>query len=147
VRAGLRARPRPFDTVPPTCQPLLLLLLVLCVAAVVPASAASLGGLAPDDLTAGQATVAACDDALSVSYATQGGNVTSVTVSGIADPGCEGEYLALRALDSSGASISGAGPAAVPTDADTADNSVTLSLSAQPNAELVSVTAISITGP
>jgi len=123
------------------------LLLVFCAATVLPASAASLGGLDPDRLTAGQATVAACDGAVSLSYATQGGNVTSVTIGGIADPACEGGALSVQALDSSNASISSAGPATVATDADTADNSLTLSLSPQPNAEQVSATAVSITGP
>lgn len=131
----------------PQARRFLPLPLLLCAATVLPASAASLGGLDPDRLAAGQAVVASCDGAVSISYATQGGNVTSVTVSGIADPACEGGALSLQALDSSNASISAAGPATVATDADAADNSVTLGLSPQPNAEQVSATAVSITGP
>lgn len=131
----------------PLAHRLLLPLLLLCAATALPASAASLGGLDPDRLTGGQATVASCDGAVSVSYVTQGGNITSVTVSGIADPACEGGSLTVHALDSSNTSISAAGPATVATDADTADNTVTLTLDPQPNAEQVSATAISITGP
>jgi hypothetical protein len=131
----------------PRARRFLPLLLLLCAATILPASAASLGGLDPDRLTGGQATVASCDGAVSVSYATQGGNVMSVTVSGIADPACEGGELTVQALDSSNTSISGAGPATVTSDADTVDDSVTLGLSPQPNAEQVSATAISITGP
>lgn len=125
----------------------LLLIPLLCVATVVPAAAASLGGLAPDHVTGGQAVVGSCDDAVTVSYSTQGGNLSSVTVSDIADPGCEGGSLELQALDSSGATISAAEPAPVAADADTAENAVTLSLSPQPSAEQVSATAVSISGP
>jgi hypothetical protein len=131
----------------PRARRLLLPLLLLSAATVVPASAASLGGLDPDRLTGGQGTVASCDSAVSVSYATQGGNITSVTVGGIADPACEGGSLTVQALNSSNTSISGAGPATVTTDADTGDNTVTLGLSPQPNAEQVSATAVSITRP
>jgi hypothetical protein len=86
--------------------------------------------LARGPLGNGNATVVPCDaDGFTHSYATSRGNVTSVTVGGIADPACEGGTLRVTITSSSGASIASAGPQVVPTDAGTIDNSVTVSTS------------------
>lgn len=111
------------------------------------ASAATLGGATAQRLGSGDAAVTACDsDGVSVSYTISGGNVTAVTVGAIADPGCGGAQLSLQ-LTRLGASIGGGGPQAVPTDGDTADNSVAVAVSPQPAASLVAGISISIVGP
>jgi hypothetical protein len=114
--------------------------------AVLSASAAALGGLADGGIGAGSATVAGCDaNGFGVSYALSGGNVTSATVSGIADPGCEGGALSLTIAN--GATSVGSGTATVPTDAGTTDNSVTVPLSPQPPASQVSQVHVVVAGP
>jgi hypothetical protein len=114
--------------------------------AVLSASAATLGGLADGGIGAGSATVAGCDaNGFSVSYATSGGNVSSATVSGIADPGCEGGALSLTVAN--GATSVGSGSATVPTDAGTVDNSVTVPLSPQPPAAQVNQVHVAVAGP
>jgi len=116
--------------------------------ALVPGFAATLGGLAGVQLGAGDAVVAACDtDGLSVSYTTASGAVTAVTVSGIADPGCEGGQLSLTLADTSGASVGSGGPQAVPSDGDTTDNAMTVNVSPQPAAGVVTAIHAVITGP
>ena len=123
-------------------------MLALAVAlAVVPGFATTLGGLGAGKLGARGATVAACDtNGFTVSYTTSGLNVASATIGGIADPGCEGGQLSVTlANDPTG--VGGAGPVVVPTDADTSDNSVTLSLSPLPTASQVSRVHVSIVGP
>jgi hypothetical protein len=72
--------------------------------------------------------------------------VTSATVGGIADPGCEGGQLSLT-LANGTASIATGGPVTVPTDAGTTDNAVTVALSPQPAAAQVNRVHVSITGP
>lgn len=115
--------------------------------AMVPAFATSLGGLAPGKLGARGVTVAACDtNGFTMSYATSGANVTSATVGGIADPGCEGGQLSLT-LANGTTSIASGGPATVATDAGTTDNAVTVTLSPQPAAAQVNRVHVSITGP
>jgi hypothetical protein len=115
--------------------------------AMVPAFATSLGGLAPGKVGARGVMVAACDtNGFTMSYATSGANVTSATVGGIADPGCEGGRLSLT-LANGTTSIAGGGPATVPTDAGTTDNAVTVTLSPQPAAAQVNRVDVSITGP
>jgi hypothetical protein len=112
------------------------------------ASAASLGGIGGSSLGADDAPVSACDsNGFTVGYTTSGGNVTSVTVSGIADPGCEGGSLQLRLKDSTGASIGAGGPQTVPTDGDTTDNSMNVSASPTPDAALVTGISITVSGP
>lgn len=121
--------------------------MLLCILSAFHASATSLGGLSTEALTAGTATIASCDTDIGVSYTTQGGDIASVTVSGLADPSCEGGSLTVQALNSSGTSIASAGPTTVPVDADSVDNTVTLSLSPRPTADQVDATAASIVGP
>jgi len=80
-------------------------------------------GLASARAAGGQAAIARCDtDGFTVSYSVSGSNVNSVTVAGIADPGCEGASVAVTVTNSAGGSIS-SGTGVVPTDADTLDNS------------------------
>lgn len=116
--------------------------------AMVPGFAATLGGLAGTTLGAGDAVVAACDtNGLSVSYTTASGAVTAVTVGGIADPGCEGGQLSLTLADASGAAVGSGGPQVVPTDGDTSDNAMTVGVSPQPAASVVTAIHAVITGP
>lgn len=123
-------------------------LAIALTAATLPAVAATLGGLTPANLGAGSATVSACDtDGVTVSYNNSGGNITSVDVSGIADPGCEGGQLSLVLADASGASIGAGGPTTVPTDGDTVDNSMTVTLSPTPAASAVAAVHVVVTGP
>jgi hypothetical protein len=74
---------------------------------------------------AGSDVVAECDSAQSVDYTTSGGVVTSVTVSGIADPECSGGNLSV-ALTALSDGVATGGPVTVPSDGDTADDSVTV---------------------
>ena len=74
-------------------------------AATLPGVAATLGGLTPRKLGADSGVVSACDsDGFSVSYTNSGGTITSVDVSGIADPGCEGGQLSVVLANASGTS-------------------------------------------
>lgn len=118
------------------------------VAALVGAAAASLGGLTSARLGAGDATVAACDsNGMTISYAVSSNVVTAATVGGIADPGCEGGALTVILKNSTGASVASSAATTVPTDADTADDSVTVSVSPQPDASIVAGVSIQIVGP
>jgi hypothetical protein len=115
--------------------------------AMVPAFATSLGGLTPGTAGARGVAVTACDtNGFTMSYATSGSNVTSATVGGIADPGCEGGQLSLI-LANGTTSLAAGGPATVPTDAGTTDSAVTVTLSPQPAAAQVNRVHVSITGP
>lgn len=112
------------------------------------AAAASLGGVQTQGLAAGSAVVAACDsDGLTVAFTTSGGSVTTVTVGGIADPGCEGGRLAVTVTNSSSAAIGSSSPQTIPADGDVVDNSVAVAVSPQPSAEQVTGVHISIVGP
>jgi hypothetical protein len=114
--------------------------------ALISASAATLGGVSGTGIGAGAAPVAACDaDGFGVSYAVTGSTVTSATIDGIADPGCEGGTLSLTVAD--GTTSVGSGTATVPTDAGTADNSVTVPLSPQPPASQVTQVHVVVAGP
>lgn len=118
------------------------------VLAIVPGFAVSLGGLGSTGLGTGDDVVAGCDtNGFSVSYTTSGGAVTHVTVGGIADPGCEGGRLSLTLADTTGAAVGSAGPQTVPTDGDTADNSMTVALSPQPAASVVTAVQAVVVGP
>ena len=111
------------------------------------ASAASLGGIS-GTLGAGNAVIPACDTTgVSVSYTTSGGNVTAVTVAGLADPGCEGGDLSVTLTNASGDSIASGGPQTIPTDGDALDNSLTLAVSPNAAAENVSGYQVPIVGP
>lgn len=111
-------------------------------------AAASLGGINTTSLGAGSSAVLTCDgDGMSVTHTTSGGQVTAVTVGGIADPACEGARLSLTLTDSTNGAIGSGGGVTIPSDADTTNNSVSVSLSPQPDAELVGGVHISVVGP
>lgn len=112
------------------------------------AGAATLGGLSGPALSGGNGSISACDpDGVTTAYTTSAGNVTAVTVGGIADPGCEGALLSLTVTDAAGASIAGAGPQTIATDADAIDNTVLVSVSPTPLAEAPAAVEIVIAGP
>jgi hypothetical protein len=93
----------------------------------------------------GVTTVGRCDtNGLTVSYTTSGGNTTVATVSGIADPGCEGLNAWITVVNATGAAVASSGPQPVPTDGGTADNTVAFSLSPTPMAELVAGASVVI---
>ncbi len=122
-------------------------LLVTTVASSGIASAAALGGIS-GGLAAGNGAIEPCDTTgFSVTYTTAGGNVTAITVGGIADPGCEGGRLSLAVRNASGAAIAHGGPQTVPTDGDTADTAITVPVTPQPGAAEVEGIAIQIAGP
>ncbi len=111
------------------------------------ASAAALGGIAGGVL-AGVADVPRCDDTgVTVTYSTSGGNVTAVTVGGLADPGCEAAQLSVTLTDGAGARIAGGGPVPIPVDADDVDNTVVVAVDPQPAAEQVSAYHVLIVEP
>jgi hypothetical protein len=111
------------------------------------ASATGLGVIS-GSTGAGSASIAPCDSTgFTLAYTTSGGNVTSVTVSGIADPGCEGADISVTLTNAAGASIASGGPQPIPVDGDVADNSVAVSLAPNPAAEQVSGYHISLVGP
>jgi hypothetical protein len=111
------------------------------------ASAASLGGMS-GSVAAGDAAIPDCDTTgVTLTYTTTGGNVTAVAVGGLADPGCEGGSLSLTLTNTAGDSIASGGPLTIPTDGDTADNSVDVSVSPNPAAETVAGYHVSIAGP
>jgi hypothetical protein len=109
------------------------------------AAAASLG-LTTQDLAAGSAPVTACDNGFTYAYTTVGGNVTAVTVGGIADPECSGGEFSLTLTNASGARLGSGGPATVPSDGDTADDSLNVSIAALPDADLVAGVRVAIAG-
>ena len=94
-----------------------------------------------------KAAIARCDtNGFTVSYGLSGANVNSVTVAGIADPGCEAATVAVTVTNSAGGSI-GAGTGTVPTDGGTADNSLVVTISPTPAETNVSGIQIALTGP
>jgi hypothetical protein len=110
-------------------------------------AAASLGGAGTPLLGAGSAAVSACDpDGFGISHVTVGGRVTSVTITGIADPGCTGGQLSVE-LTSAGAAAGGGGPVAVPADGDTVDDAVAVGVAPQPLAQQVDGFSVSVVGP
>jgi hypothetical protein len=124
------------------------MLAISLAAAMLPGFAASLGGLTGKKLGAGKAIVAACDtNGFAASYTTSAGNVTSVILGGIADPGCEGGQLSLQLANSGGTSVGASGPTLVPTDGGTVDNSMTMALSPTPAVSVVTAIHVVVTGP
>lgn len=109
--------------------PVTVLALLGTAALVVPAAATMLGGDGGRLLAVGQTSIAECDDAQTVRYATVGGQVTAVTIGGIADPACAGGRLSVT-LTAGGASVAGGGPVLVPSDADEDDDAVTVAVTA-----------------
>jgi hypothetical protein len=125
-----------------------LISLVALTAAVLPVAAfAGSVGTTSASLAGGQAAVVACDAAFGQSYTTVGGNVTAVTITGIADPACEQGQLSVTLTNAAGAALGAGGPVLVPSDGDIADNSVTVTIAAQPDGELVAGIRIAIAGP
>lgn len=111
------------------------------------AHATSLGGIVTT-LGAGNAPVPTCDaDGFDTAYAVTGTDVTAVTVSGIADPGCEGARLSATVTDAAGNDIGSSSTVVVATDGDTADNSETLPLTPQPLASSAESVHLSLVGP
>ena len=97
---------------------------------------------------AGDAPVAPCDsDGFTPSYTTSHGNVTAVTVGGVADPACEGGTIEATVTNAAGSSIATAGPQVIPADADNVPDSVTLTTNVQPAASQVAGTQILVEGP
>lgn len=126
---------------------IVLILTVTTLASSAFASAAALGGIS-GDVVAGDAAITPCDaDGFSESYTTSGGNVIAITLAGIADPACEGGKLSVTLADATGASIASGGPQTIEADADTAENSITVSVSPSPASEQVSAYHVSIVGP
>ena len=112
------------------------------------AAAASLGSLSSAQLGAGNASVTACDtDGVSTDFTIATDKVSQVTVSGIADPGCEGAALSLTLTDAAGSGLGAVSNQLVPTDGDTTDNSMTVDVTPQPDASLVTDVHIVIVGP
>jgi hypothetical protein len=127
---------------------IVLILTAATLASVCVASAAVLGEISGGQVGAGNAPIAACDSTgFTLAYTTVGGNVTAATVSGIADPGCEGGDVSLTLRNSGGAGIASGGPHTITPDGDAAENSVLLSVSPNPAAEQVSGYHISLVGP
>jgi hypothetical protein len=127
---------------------IVVILAVTTLASSAYASAASLGGIAGGGVGAGEAAIPACDTTgITVSYTTSGGNVTAVTVGGLADPGCEGGALSVTLTNAAGDSIATGGSQTIPTDGDNADNALTVSVSPNPAAENVAGYHVSIVGP
>jgi hypothetical protein len=111
------------------------------------ASATGLGVTSPP-VAARKAAIARCDsNGITLAYTTSAGNVTSVTVNGIADPGCEGAEMSVTLTNAAGNSIASGGPQTVATDGDAVDNSVTVAVSPNPAAEQVSGYQVSVVGP
>jgi hypothetical protein len=112
------------------------------------AAAATLGSVSGPALSAGDGAIAACDaDGFTTAYTTASGNVTAVTVGGIADPGCEGASLSVTVTDATGASIASGGPQTIPVDGDAIDGVVSVSVSPNPPAEAPTAIEIVIAGP
>lgn len=120
----------------------------LAVAASASVALAAELGITPTKLGGGNTAVVACDTSgFTVSFTTSRGNLTAVTVGGIADPACEGGSLAVTVTTASGASIASGGPQTIPSDGDTADNTMTVATSPQPSGSQVAGYHVSIAGP
>ena len=110
------------------------------------AAAAALLPITSGVLGGGAATVAQCDaNGFSITYTTSAGKVTSVAVGGIKEPNCAGGSLSVTLVDTGGASVGTGGPVTVPSVADPA--SVSVSLSPQPAAATVAGYRVAIAGP
>lgn len=118
---------------------LIVLLGVALLAGPAGAFAASLG-IVPGALGAGQVAVTSCDSDFSADYTTVSGNVTAVSVTGIAAP-CAGGALSLTLTNGAGTSVGSGGPVGV------SGGSANVSISATPDAEVVAGIRVSIEGP
>jgi hypothetical protein len=125
-------------------------IVVVVVVAFVLAGSALAAQLAVTSRTTGggNTAVVACDtDGFLRSYTTSRGNVTAVTIGGIADPACEGGTVRVTIKNASGSSIASAGPQTIAADGDAVDNSVTMTTSSQPAAGQVAGIDIAVEGP
>jgi hypothetical protein len=112
------------------------------------ASAASIGGLHPRSALAGSDPVTPCDpDGVTVVPFSTAGRLTAIRVDGVADPGCSGETLTVTPLDAAGVALTMAASATVPSDADTADDTVTVAVPGLPSGLALGRVAVQITGP
>lgn len=114
-------------------------LLALLLTSPVVAVAASLGTVT-GGLSAGQSSVTACDTGFGDTYTTVSGNVTAVTVTGIAAE-CAGGALALTLTNGAGTAVGSGGPVTV------SGGTANVSISATPDADVVAGIRISIEGP
>jgi hypothetical protein len=104
-----------------------LLVLLAAAAVATPFAAAALTSVAGGAVGSGSAAVAPCDsDGFGAAYTTSGGGITAVTVTGIADPDCEGAVARVAIVDASGAAIGTGGPETVAADGDAVDNAATV---------------------
>ena len=101
------------------------------------ASAASLGGITSGNVGADNAAVASCDtDGVTTAYTTawDGGDdryeVTTVSVTGIASPACNGKTISVSLLDNAGNQL-GSGSATIGTLATSATVSLSTAASAK----------------
>jgi hypothetical protein len=125
-----------------------LLLLLAAAAVATPFAAAALTTVVGGPVGTGSAVVAACDpDGFGVSFTTAGGSVTAVTITGIADPGCDGGVLRVEVLDDSGASIGSGGPVTVAADPNTSDATVEVAPAPVPLAASARRVQIVVDGP
>jgi len=125
-----------------------LLLLLAATAAATPFAAAALTTVAGGAIGSGNAVITACDeDGFGASFTTSDGAVTAVTVTGIADPGCEGGALRVALVDGSGASIGSGGPAMIAADEDTVDAAMTVPVPGLPAAARAQRVQIVVEGP
>jgi hypothetical protein len=121
-------------------------LLILCsaVAVGVPcslAAASALQGVSSARVGSGSTPVPACDtDGFTVSYTTSGGNVTSVTIGGIA-AACNGGSLRVTVVDGSRTSVASGGPVTV------SGSSAAVSVSPNPAGATPAGVDVSIAGP
>lgn len=125
-----------------------LLLLLAAAAAAIPFAAAALTSVAGGSIGTGSAAVTTCDsDGFGASYATSGGAITAVTVTGIADPACEGGVVRVAIVDGAGASIGSGGPVTIAADGDAVDNATTLAVAGSPAALSAQRVKIVVEGP
>lgn len=95
---------------------------------------------------AASASVAACDtDGFTLTYTTTAGNLTSVTIGGIARPTCTGASVYVTVVNTSRTSVASGGPVAVPSGS--GDASVTVTVSPNPVAETPAGVDVSLVGP
>lgn len=124
----------------------LLVTVLLCVAAAAVPAAATMLGAGSGAVAAGRAAVTECDDAQTVTYQTQDGLVTSVTIGAIADPACSGGRLSVT-LTAAGVGVASGGPVTVPSDPDSDDDSVTVTVTPGTAAAEVDRTDVLIEDP
>ena len=125
-----------------------LFLCLAAAAAVTPVAAAALTAVTGGAIGSGSAPIASCDaDGFAATYVTSGLSVTAVTVSGIADPGCEGGVLQIRVTDATGASIAAGAPQTIAADGDVLDNTETVTVAPQPAATTAMRIKLVVEGP